>query len=166
MSTILFAGNRILPLALLAFALAACQTPTPDAREPAAADATPTRTVSDPAELAAITAAYQAAIRTGDHATIAALYADDAVIHPANAPAVRGREALDAFFAATDSEPEDVTFTTVDLVLAESGDMAYEIGTSVQPRGPGKYLTVFRKTPDGWRIVGDTWSDDAPPTAN
>lgn len=154
-------------LALLAFGLAACQTPTPEA-EPDAASATPTVAVSDPASdraaIEALTASYQAADRAGDHATIAALYTDDAVIHPANEPAVRGRAALDAYFAEN-SAPQDVTFTTAHIGISEAGDLAYEVGTIASPDGPGKYLTVYRRTDAGWRIVGDSWSDDAVPTA-
>ena len=113
-----------------------------------------------------MTAAYQTADRAGDHATIAALYDDDAVIHPASKPAARGRAALDAYFAANDAEPQDITFTTGDIVVSDAGDMAYEVGTITSPGYAGKYLTVYRKTTDGWRIVGDTWSDDAPATAS
>lgn len=157
---------RLLLLALLALGLAACQAPDAEPPEP---DAPPTRAVSDRATdraaLEAMTAAYQTAIRAGDHATIAALYADDAVVHPANRPAERGRGALDAFFEATDSEPQELSFTTTDLVVAESGDMAYEVGTVAGPDGAGKYLTVYRRTPDGWRIAADAWSGDAPPSA-
>lgn len=154
--------TRFLLFALL-LAVAACQTP-----EPAEPTATPVTTVADPAAdrtaLQEITATYQTAIRAGDHATIAALHTDDAVIHPANRPAERGRAALDAYFEATDSEPEDLTFTTETLEIAESGDLAYEVGTTTGPGMAGKYLTVFRRTPDGWRIVADSWSDDTLPT--
>ena len=156
--------KRILLLSFLTLTIAACQT-----QETAPAEPTPVANTSDPsadrAALQEITAAYQTAIRAGDHAAIAALHADDAVIHPANRPAERGRAALDAFFEATDSEPEDLTFTTEDLVISDSGDLAYEVGTTTGPNVAGKYLTVFRRTPDGWRIVADSWSDDAPPAA-
>ena len=118
-------------LAVFLLALAACQPPE---TEPAAPMAPPVTNVSDSAAdraaLEALTASYQAADRTGDHAAIAALYTDDAVIHPANKPAGRGRAALDAYFAANDAEPTDITFTTEDLVVAESGDLAYEVGTA------------------------------------
>jgi tetratricopeptide (TPR) repeat protein len=107
-----------------------------------------------------ITDAWEAGARAGDGGAIAALYADDAVIHPANEPAAQGREALDAYFAASYGEPVDVTFTTVDVVV--SGDLAYEVGASVSPAGAGKYLTIYRRIGDEWKIAADTWSDDAP----
>lgn len=152
---------------ILAVALVACQ---PADTEPAApVEATPTAmavdTEADRAAIEAMTADYQAADRAGDHAAIAALYADDAVILPADKPAARGREALDAYFAANDAEPEDITFTTDDIVVSDAGDMAYEVGTVAGPDGSGKYLTVYSKIDGRWRIVGDSWSGDAPPPA-
>ena len=158
--------TRILWFSLLALTLAACQTPTPESAESSAPPVTnASDSASDRAALEAITATYQTAIRAGDHTTIASLHADDAVIHPANRPPELGREALDAYFAANDSEPQDLTFTTDVLVISETGDMAYEVGTTTGSSVTGKYLTVFRRTPEGWKIVADAWSDNAPPTS-
>ena len=158
--------NRSLLLTLLAVGLAACQSPS-DAPAPAE----PVQTVSDAAdpaavrtEIEALTARYQTAARAGDADAIAALYTDDAVLHPSGKPAVRGRAAVDAHMAASHAEPTELTFTTVDVVASEAGDLAYEVGTAVWPDGPGKYLTVYRRTQAGWRIVADTWSHNAPPT--
>ena len=157
---------RFFLLSLLILALAACQTPETETASPTA---TPVTNVSDPAAdraaIEALTASYQTADRAGDHAAIAALYADDAVILPADKPAERGRAALDAYFAANDAEPQDITFTTNDVEISDDGDMAYEVGTIAGPDWSGKYLTVYRRTPDGWRIVADSWSNDAPATA-
>ena len=158
--------NRLL-LASLAFGLAACQTPTPEPN-PAGPPAVSASAAADPfairAEIEALTASYQAAARAGNADAIAALYTDDAVLHPANKPAVRGRAAIDAYIATSHATPSTLTFTTVDVIASEAGDLAYELGTAVWPDGPGKYLTLYRRTPDGWRIVADTWSHDAPPT--
>lgn len=120
---------------------------------------------ADRAVLKATTAVYETAIRAGDHAAIAALHANDAVIQPANEPEVRGRKALDDYFAATHADPQDMTFTTDDIVIAKSGEMAYEVGAMSGPGWSGKYLTIFQRTTDGWRIVADSWSNDTPPAA-
>ena len=163
--------NRSLLLALLAVSLAACQSPSdaPATDAPVAeAPAAPVQTVSDTASvrpaIEALTASYQAAARAGDTAAISALYTDDAVLQPSGKPAVRGRAAVDAYLATSYAEPTELTFTTVDVVASEAGDLAYEVGTAVWPDGPGKYLTVYRRTDAGWRIAADTWSHDAPPT--
>lgn len=174
MSNLSSSRPRLLPLLALTLGLAAplagCQAPEPAPDAAPTTEAAAASATSDNAairsEIEALTASYQAARRAGDGAAIAALYADDAVIHPANKPAIRGREALDAYFTGPNGDSSAVTFTTNDVVASEAGDMAYEVGTIAEPTGPGKYLTVYRKTPDGWRIAADTWSSDAPPVAN
>jgi ketosteroid isomerase-like protein len=150
--------KRFLLLPLLAFALVACQTP-----ETVPAEATPTRTVADieadRAAIEALSADYTAAVQAGNPAAVSALHADDALLHPPNEPAISGREAIDAYFARIHAEPVDLTYVTEDVVVSASGDLAYEVGTW----DGGKYLSIYRRTPDGWRIVADAWSDDAPP---
>ncbi len=157
--------KHILFFSFLALTLVACQTPTAESEEPSPPVTNAADSGSDRAALEAITAAYQTAIRAGDHATIASLHANDAVIHPANRPPERGREALDAYFAANDSEPQNLTFTTDVLVVSDAGNMAYEVGTTTGGGVTGKYLTVFRRTPEGWMIVADSWSDNVQPTS-
>lgn len=83
------------------------------------------------------------------------------MIHPANEPSVSGREALDAYFASLFAKPWDVTYLVDEVVVSESGDMAYQTGTWGDSHS--KYLTVYRRTPDGWKIVADAWSGNAPP---
>jgi ketosteroid isomerase-like protein len=152
---------------VLAFGLAACQPAADDATTSTADATTDATTQADTAgarvAILEMSAAYLAAERAGDEAAVGALHADDAVILPGNEPSVRGRAALDAYFAARSGEPEEVTFTTVDIGVSAGGDLAYEVGTTASPDGTGKYLTVYRRTPDGWRIVADSWSGDAPP---
>lgn len=157
--------TRLLLLSFLALTLAACQTPDTAPAEPTAA---PVATVSAPtadraadrATIEAMTADYSAAVQAGDADAVGALYADDAVIHPPGEPSARGRQALDAYFARVHAEPRDHTYATENVVVSEAGDLAYEVGTWAG----GKYLSVYRRTPDGWRIAADAWSDDAPPT--
>ena len=158
--------NHLLAFCLFALALAACQTPQTDPPEPTAQ--LPIRTVADTdadrATIEAMTADYTAAVQAADADAVSALYADDAIIHPPNEQALQGREALDAYFATIHAEPQDITFITEEVVVSASGDMAYEVG-SWEDGDTWKYLTVYRRTPDGWRIVADSWSEDAPPTA-
>lgn len=158
---------RAFSIALLALVLAACQAPEAGPAEPAAPPAAPTADVAaDRAAIEALTASYQAAQRAGDHAAIAALHTDDAIVHPAGEPSAQGRAGLDAYFAATSAEPQEITFTTKDIVVAGSGEVAYEVGTMAGPGGEGKYLTVYRRTPEGWKIAADAWSMDASPPAS
>ena len=159
--------NRFLTLSLLAFVLAACQSPEP--ATPAEPTATPVTNVSDPvadrAAIEALTADYTAAVQAADADAVSALYADDARIHPPDEPSVSGREALDAYFARIHAEPQNITFRTENVVVSESGDMAYEVGSWDEDGTTFNYLSVYRRTADGWKIVADAWSGDAPPTA-
>jgi ketosteroid isomerase-like protein len=154
--------------ALLFVGVAGCQpqeTAPADTDEPAAGMTETSDTAGADAAIRELSAAYLAAERAGDEAAVSALHADDAMILPGNEPSVSGRADLDAYFAANSGEPEEVTFTTVHVGVSSSGDLGYEIGTTSSPEGTGKYLTVYRRTPDGWRIVADSWSGDAAPTA-
>lgn len=139
-------------------------------------ESSPDTTEAPPAVIAVDVAAERAAIealsrdyltanRAGDHAKIAALYADDALLLPADKPAVRGRAGVDAYLAANDSEPVDITFSDQSFVVAESGELAYEIGSTTRPNYVGKYLTIWRKIDGQWRIVVDSWNGDAPAMA-
>lgn len=152
--------KRILLLSALALTAAACQNP----ETPEAVSETPVvpvvDTESDRATIEAMTADYTAAVQAGDPTAVSALHADDDILHPPNEPSISGREALDAYFVRIHAEPQDLTYATDDVVVSESGDMAYEVGTW----DGGKYPTIYRRTPDGWRIVADSWSNDAPPT--
>ncbi len=155
-------------LVLVAPPFAGCQ-PAESADAPDVAPAVTTETAvniaADRAAIEAMTVRYQAAARAGDAAAIQALHADDAVLHPPTEPAARGRADVDAYLAASHAEPSQATtFTSADVVVSDDGRLAYEVGTAVWPDGPGKYLTVYRKTADGWRIVADSWSEDALPT--
>jgi ketosteroid isomerase-like protein len=156
--------SRLLMLSCLAISLAACQSPTSDDATVSEADAPAFDEAAARAEIQAMSDDYETAARAGDEAAIQALHADDAVLHPANEPAARGRAAVDSLLARDNGEPIEITLTTTEIVFSNSGDLAYEVGTVESPNGLGKYLTVYRMTDDGWRIVADTWSPDAPPT--
>ncbi len=99
-----------------------------------------------------------------------AAYAPDAVYMPPHHAAIHGRDAIREYLnnpmrhGVCDLAYE-VTF------VKHSGDLAYDVGryTMTVPRNGGKrqdrgkYLTVWRRQPDGkWLIVADTWSSDLP----
>ena len=153
--------TRLLLVSFLALTVAACQTLATESDEPSTP---PVTEASDPASdravIEALSAAYTSAVQAGDPAAVSALHADDAILHPPNEPSVQGREAIDAYFARIHAEPVDLTYVTENVVVSASGDMAYEVGTWEG----GKYLSIYRRTPDGWKIVADSWSTDAPPT--
>lgn len=154
---------RISLIFLLALApIAGCKS-GPAVTETAGSVRSEANYLADLAAIKTLAAAYQAAYLKGDPAAISKLYADDAVIHPANESPVRGRTNLDEYFTANYTEPVNETLTTVAIVISTAGDMAYEIGSTMSATGAGKYLTIYRKANGRWLIAADTWSHDTPP---
>ena len=121
--------------------------------------------------------AERAAILKADSAWLAAVAArnidsalsfwtaDGQVIGPGQ-PAVVGREALRAMLALTFAMPHSsVTWSTKEVVVSPSGDMAYSLGPSlfVMPDSAGhldslrgQAVVVWRKGSDGrWRAAID-----------
>jgi uncharacterized protein (TIGR02246 family) len=100
-------------------------------------------------------------------------YADDAVLFWPGAPMVTGRAAIREFMQVFLSMPAfSLSFETAKVEVSRAGDLAYSYGTNkvtlVDPNGKrmkdrGKYLTVYRKQPDGtWKVVVDIGNSDLP----
>ncbi len=117
--------------------------------------------------------AHVAALNRGDGAAWAGCFAADAVQMPPNLPANVGiddiRQWSQGFLAAF-----DVEFALAPAEVEQAGDGwafergAYEIaltpkGGGVDPlRDRGKYVTVYRREGDGWRMARDIWNSDQP----
>ena len=153
----------ILALSLMCCLATGCWAPDPG---PSVSMRTDADVSSDREAIQKLSATYQAAFKAGDPKWISSLYADDALIQPANESPVRGRADLEAYFAVSNGEAVDETLETVEIVVSEGGDMAYEVGRTMNAAGAGKYLTIFRKIDGRWLIAADTWSHDTPPSAS
>jgi ketosteroid isomerase-like protein len=108
----------------------------------------------------------------GDAAKLSALYAEDVVSMPPNAPTLQGRKAVEAdfqsFFAANVARHQ----TVVDEIVRE-GDLAIERAhyrLTYRPRAggaeiaeSGRHLECRRKIGGEWKIVLEIWNSDAPP---
>ena len=116
-------------------------------------------------------AKFGEAIRAGDAAALAALYAEDARLLPPNREMIRGREGVEAFWAGgMQMGIKDVVLTTMEVMIM--GDMVCEIGradVTIQPEGMetiqdnGKYVVIWKKTPDGaWQLYVDIWNTNLP----
>lgn len=109
---------------------------------------------------------WMAAGNAKDAAAIAALYAEDAMVMPPNAAAVKGRAAIQAFWKGmVDQLGSKVTLTKVSGW--QGGDTGYEAGTFAAMMGgvndSGKYLISFKKGADGkWLITNDIFNSDLP----
>ena len=146
-------SSLILPAAIL---VAACATPLPPEQP---------RDVS--AEIRLANDALAAAFAQHDGAAAAALYTSDGQVMPPNGEAVTGTDAIGTFWQGVmDSGVASVTLTTDEALGVDS--LAFEVGRYAiagadgTPLDDGKYLVVWRQTPDGWRLYRDIWNSNHP----
>lgn len=102
----------------------------------------------------------------------AAFYLEDAIMLPAGAPLLRGREAIrgmyQEFMGSGMVKSFDATITH--LEVAPSGDVGYEYGvnrmTLATPDGDlldvGKYLAIWKKVDGEWYAAAVAFNSDAP----
>ncbi len=113
--------------------------------------------------------AFAAALRSGDAAAAAAIYADDATLLAPDADVVRGRSAIERFWR-TGVETGIEQVELVVLELQQRGEVAFEVGRYALFLAPesgapvidrGRYLVVHRVEPDGrWRRAAEMFSPD------
>ena len=120
---------------------------------------------TDPA-LNKLAAEFEAAFNARDAAKVASMYAEDAVTMPPNQPMVKGRSAIQAELKRTMQDNVKLKITPIESAI--SGSQAYEAGTVTvsQPDGQTtteKYLVVFKRVGNDWKIAYDIWNTDAPP---
>jgi uncharacterized protein (TIGR02246 family) len=105
---------------------------------------------------------FEQAFNRGDAAAVAAMYTPDGAVLPPGAPRADGREAIERFWrGAIDAGVGDITLRPEEV--AESGDLAYEVGSAtLRSRASGappvsvKYVVVWRRGQDGaWRLHRD-----------
>jgi len=124
---------------------------------------------TDEAAIRATNLAWYKAYNSGDGASVAALYADDAVTGPFGAPAVRGKSAIlqyflkdAAAFAATGYSDSDGSASDLEI----SRDIAWQWGTykivdkSGAVAATGKYLSVLQRRGGKWLIIRDIYNFD------
>jgi uncharacterized protein (TIGR02246 family) len=156
--------RRLVVLAASFVALAACAKTASTAPD----------TTADTAAIRAVQDSWYKAYNAGDGATIAALYAEDAVLSAPNKPAVRGSASIREFyvrdaadFAAAGSTATQGSSNDVGV----SGDLAWQWGpyTIADKSGAtvetGKFTTLFQRKDGKWMIIRDTWNSDAPSAA-
>ncbi len=111
---------------------------------------------------------YDAAATAGNVDAVMALYADDAVSMPPDAPARTGKEEIRAAFVAVLEENTVQLTSQVDEVRV-SGDLAFlraAYDETVTPKAGGeptqlhgKWLVILERQPDGsWKSWREMWS--------
>jgi uncharacterized protein (TIGR02246 family) len=113
------------------------------------------------------TMAWTAAFNAGNAANVAALYADDARLLPPGGETVEGMEAIEAFWQGFISEGSSVALEGVELY--NLGDVALDIGAFTVTAADGshadhgKYMVIWVKGDDGWKMVRDMWNSSMTP---
>ncbi|MCL4865997.1 MAG: DUF4440 domain-containing protein [Gemmatimonadales bacterium] len=115
-------------------------------------------------------AAFAAAVVAGNHDAVAALYAESAVVMPANEPMRRGRmsyrESLEAMppVGSFTISGEEMTPLSGDAVLV-TGQFNISLmipGAEMAIADTGKFLEVWVREADGWKLGWDIWNSDLP----
>lgn len=118
---------------------------------------------------------FSQAILARDVDAVLALYTDDAVIMPPDAPVVVGKDAIrDRFTADFASDVVATEFVFTSIQTEGVGNQGFDRGTfswkGTRPAASepitevGKYVVVVRRTADGsWRVAVDVWNSDPRP---
>ncbi len=127
----------------------------------------------DPA-IAKARSAYQTAAGSQDGAALAKLYAPDGVEMPPNAPAVKGRAAIEAYHKSFAQQwmVHGMTITPTETKVL--GDTAIDVGTYKQSLMPqkgggmvddrGKYIVLLKKDGSGnWWVTHAIYNSDNAP---
>jgi uncharacterized protein (TIGR02246 family) len=114
-------------------------------------------------------AEFFAAQAARDPDRLAALFAEDAVLQIANMPQVTGREEIHRIYSNIFRFLVEARVEPQQTEVAESGDMAYSLGSTVNafsgPEGlqefPGKYALIWQQVRGDWQVVLYSVSSDA-----
>ena len=95
-------------------------------------------------------------------------FASDATIYAPGMPAVTGTDAIKKTFSEMAGAPGfSLSFTPTEAVVAASGDIGYTSGTYEMSMAgtseKGKYVTVWKKEGDAWKVTEDIFNADATP---
>lgn len=117
------------------------------------------------APLEAMTPTWEAAFNGNDAEGLGALYAEDAVLLPPNAPAENGRKAIVEAHANDGS----VSLDLIDRESWISGNVGYKRGDYVMKAGDavidkGRYVEIWKKINGEWKIHRDIYNSSLPPT--
>ena len=110
---------------------------------------------------------WEAGVRSGSGAAIAAVYAEDAQVFPPNGDIVTGREAIAKLWQDfLDTGVKDVKLTVLEVEV--QGNLAVEIGrydviaTNDKALDSGKYVAIHKRVGGGWKLYRDIWNTSLP----
>src|SRR5215471_2839811 len=117
------------------------------------------------AEIEAVNAKWIDYFNKSDFAGVASLYTEDATAFPPGSGMVKGRPGIEALWKGIAEKAGDPKLTTLD-VKSLGPSAACEIGTfilmtkaSPPQQVTGKYLVVWEKVGNDWKLAADIWND-------
>ena len=134
------------------------------------------RTEADVAAIQALVQAWGAAVEAGDVAQVVALYTDDIVQMPPDAPANRGKQAIEEYYGgAFELFSVGVTWPvegTEEIIVADG--WAFHLSEYILRFTPkaggeafevrGKIIEICQRQPDGsWKFAREIWNRNSPP---
>jgi uncharacterized protein (TIGR02246 family) len=156
---------RIAALVVVSLLLLNGSSVSPAAQTPAKGSPT--------AAIHAIADAYVQASLKGDAKALAALYTDDALEMPPNAPIVKGKPAIEQYYQKLfGSGMKVTTFSLSHIETQAVGDNAYDVGTYRQNLTPpnatagtdtGKYTVILKRSGGAWKVAYAIYNSDLPP---
>jgi uncharacterized protein (TIGR02246 family) len=124
---------------------------------------------ADAAAIRAASTEWSAAARAEDADAFVSFYADDAMLLLEAAPDVSGKTAIRESIGGMMQDPNfALGFTTTNVVVADSGDLAYETGryaltmsdannNNAPATQTGGFVVVWRKQADNtWKVAVDS----------
>ena len=110
-------------------------------------------------------ATFVVAFNSGDTATLASLYAEEAAILPPGGERVDGRANIQAFWQGAIDSGLKVDHFNIDEIFA-NGDKAANVGgfvlTAPGDGGiteiAGKYIVIWKRTDHTWQLYRDIWN--------
>jgi len=118
-------------------------------------------------EIQAANEGFMAAFASSDAEALAALYTQDGRLLPPNSDVVAGTAAIQGFW----QNVMEAGVARAQLTTEEAqgfDDTAYEVGryglydSAGNTIDEGKYIVIWRKTEDGWRLHRDIWNSSMP----
>lgn len=153
---------------LLSLYFLACNNPATTDSAATALDSTVNNAENVEAFIKKTATQFSEEMQRGDSNALAAHYAEDGLIMPPNSEEVKEKDIAAVWGEAIRMGVKDIKLHTSDIsgggdVYAETG--AYEmIGTDNKTIDKGKYLTVWKRENNGWKIYRDIWNTSMPRT--
>lgn len=131
----------------------------------------PAPLAEEEARIRVVDSVWSVALQARDLDAVMSNYAEDAAFLAPGQPVLEGRDRIRAWFERQLAAPDySATFAPTRIVVARSGDMAWEIGTyRVSYRGRdgtlvsrvGKHLVTWGREGGRWRVTAESISSDS-----